>query len=129
MIAAPVLSLLLQATAPSAAPAPAPPAPAPDEAARARENLTLFLYYRLRYFHDVSALLGCTRVEPERTRALDARYGALRLGLLARFGTATVDRPRRDPLRPGRDLDCGINAFGYDNALSELEMHLAGTRR
>jgi hypothetical protein len=128
MIAAPFLSLLLQATAPPAAPSPPPPTPA--ESARAREHpLTLFFFYRLDYFHDVSALLGCARVDPDRTRALNGRYDALYRGLVALFGVATLDRPSRDPLQPGPDVDCRMNSSGYDNALHQLEQHLAGTRR
>ncbi|MEA3013420.1 MAG: hypothetical protein QOD42_1965 [Sphingomonadales bacterium] len=124
MIAALFLSLLLQAAAPSAPPSPPPPTPA--EAVR-EHPLTLFFYYRLRYFHDVSGLLGCARVDPGRTRALDARYDALHRGLLARFGAATIDQPDRDPPQPGQGLDCGMNAMGYDNALHQLERHLAET--
>lgn len=128
MIAAPFLSLLLQATAPPAAPSPPPRTPA--EVAQVRENpLALFFFYRLRYFHDVSALLRCARVDAGRTRALDRRYDALRRGLAARFGAATLDQPDRDPLQPGRDVDCGMNAMGYDNALHQLERHLAETGR
>jgi hypothetical protein len=127
MIAAPFLSLLLQAAAPPAAPLP-PPTPA--EAAQASENrLTLFFYYRLRYFHDVSALLGCARVAPDRTGALDARYDALHRGLVARFGAAAIDQPDRDPLQPGGGVDCRINSSGYDNALHQLERHLAEAGR
>lgn len=123
MIAAPLLSLLLQAAA-------APPPPTPAEAAQARENLpTLFLYYRLRYFHDVSALLECARVDAGRARPLNRRYDALHRALLARFGTATIDRPSTDPLQPSREVDCGMNSMGYANALTELERHLAGTAR
>jgi len=121
MIAAPFLSLLLQATAPS----PAPP-PTPAEAARARENLpTLFLYYRLRYFHDVSAALECARVDAGHARPLNTRYDAVHRALVAQFGTATIDRPSRDPLQPSSGLDCSMNALGYNNALTQLERHLA----
>jgi hypothetical protein len=128
MIAAPFLSLLLQATAPPAAPSPSLPTPA--ESARAREHsLTLFFFYRLDYFHDVSALLGCARMDPDRTRALDGRYDALYRTLLALFGAATLDRPGRDPLQPGPDVDCRINSSGYENALHQLERHLAETAR
>lgn len=126
MIAAPFLSLLLQATAPPAAPSP----PFPTGAEAVREHpLTLFFYYRLRYFHDVSASLGCARVDPNSTRALDARYDALHRGLVARFGPAIIDRPDGDPLQPGRDVDCRMNSMGYDNALHQLERHLAETPR
>jgi len=122
MIAALALSLLLQAAAPPAAPSP----PFPTGAEAVREHpLTLFFYYRLRYFHDVSASLRCARVDPGRTGALDARYDALHRGLLARFGPAIIDRPDGDPRQPGRDVDCGMNAMGYDNALHQLERHLA----
>jgi hypothetical protein len=126
MIAAPFLWLLLQAAAPPAA--PSPPFPTPAEAVR-EHPLTLFFYYRLRYFYDVSVSLGCARVNPDRTRALDARYDALHRGLLARFGAATIDRPDRDPPHPGQGVDCGMNAMGYDNALHQLERHLAEPAR
>jgi hypothetical protein len=126
MIAASFLSLLLQAIAPPAVPSPA--FPTGSEAVR-DHPLTLFFYYRLRYFHDVSGALGCARVSPDRTAPLDARYDALHRGLLARFGPAIIDRPDADPLRPNRDVDCGMNAMGYGNALHQLERHLAETAR
>ena len=129
MIAAPFLSLLLQAAAPSAAPSP-PPHRTPAEAAWARENpLAVFFYYRLRYFYDVSLFLGCARVDPDRTRALDARFDALHRALLPRLGAATLDQPDGEPLRPSQGVDCRINSTGYNNALHQLEQHLAGTGR
>lgn len=130
MSAALLLSLALQATAPPAALSPPPPAPA--QAEREREaRLTLFLFYRLSFFHDVAALQQCGRVDPDRTRALDGRYDALHRRLVERFGAARVDVPDTSPLERGNDPDCGMRIIlsGYDNALKELEMQLAGTRR
>ena len=127
MIASLFLSLPLQAAAP---PATSSPPPTPAESAQVRENpVTLFLYYRLRYFHDVSDRLRCPRVAPDRTRALDARYDALYRQIRARFGAAAVDRRSQDRLDPQPGVDCDMNSLGYNNALHQLEQHLAGPAR
>ncbi|HEV7661026.1 MAG TPA: hypothetical protein VGO55_14400 [Allosphingosinicella sp.] len=115
MIAAAALSLLLQAAAPSAAP------PAPAQAAPAGEGIaTLFLFFRLRYYHDVVVEHPCRRADPDRMRALDERYDALHRELVA---PRTGGPPRSEP-----DPGCGMGVifFGYDNALNEMERHLRG---
>jgi hypothetical protein len=131
MIAALFLLLLLHAAAPAGSSAPAAPS-APARAQVAREDFpTLFLFYRLRYFHDVAALRRCRRAEPDRAGALDARYDALHRRLIERFGAATIDMPGSDRLERGEDPDCrmGFTLMGYANALNEMERHLPGAGR
>jgi hypothetical protein len=122
MIAAAALALLLQAAAPPVAP------PAPAQAAPAREDFpTLFLFFRLRHYHDVVVEHPCRRADPDRMRALDERYDALHREMVARFGAARIDAPRTGgPPRSEPDPGCGMGVifFGYDNALNEMERHL-----
>jgi hypothetical protein len=90
---------------------------------------TMFLFFRLRYFHDAAALRRCARADPERTRALDERYEALRRRLIEQLGAARVDFRGSTPgPERGEDRDCrmGITLIGYANALGELERNMAG---
>ena len=96
MIAAAFLSLLLQASAPAAP----EPATAGQQAVR-QHPLTLFNFFRARYFHDRAAAGDCLRLEPERTRYLNARYETARSRLAALVGPGVVDQPEA-PRRPTR---------------------------
>lgn len=122
MIAAAILALSLQAATPT-------PPPAQGSDALQAAMPTLFLFYRLRYFRDVAEVRRCLSAQPERTRALNDRYDALHRRLVARLGAAAVDSPRTGRAEPEPDTDCrmGITLFGYENALGELERHLAGS--
>jgi hypothetical protein len=123
MIAALLLSLLAQApaTSPAQANTAAPGLPAANE-----DRIARFFFYRLQYFHATAAEQGCLRPQPERTRALDARYDALERRIVALTGPVS---PYSSPdyRRDGYDDDCrgGIILNGYDLALHTLERHLA----
>jgi hypothetical protein len=126
MIAAFLLALLAQA--------PATPPVQMDrsvaEQAAFHERIARLLFYRLQHFQYVAARQGCIGAQPERTRALDARYDAVERRVVALSGPV-LPHSGAEHRPDGYDDDCrrGVILNGYDNALSELEMHLAGTRR
>lgn len=127
MSAAFLLSLLLQGSTPWAAPvAGAPPAQPPPAEARPDAVPILFIFYRARYFHDAAALRECARAEPERTRALDARYDALKALVARQFGAARVVSDNDERPERGADPNCrtGVTLTGYENALNELGQRL-----
>lgn len=125
MIAAILLSLLAQA--PAASPAQMNPAVAGQPAAH-EHRIARFYFYRLQYFHRTAAQQNCMRTQPERTRALDARYDAVERRIVALSGAVSPDSDM-DRRRDGFDDDCriGIILNGYERALGTLERHLAGT--
>lgn len=127
MIAALLLSLLTQAPA-------APPAqtntsvadqPPPDA-----NRFVRFFFYRLQHFHSTAAQQGCLRTQPERTRALDARYDRLERRVVALSGPVARDSDT-ERRRDGYDDDCrmGIILNGYELALHDLELRLAEVER
>jgi hypothetical protein len=128
MIAALALALLLQGPAPAAAPAAAPQAQ--SQAELPPESVAmLYVFFRARYFHAAAELRQCLAAEPERTRALNARYDALKLRLTERFGADNVNAQDFDPPERGADPACrtGVTLAGYENALNELSQQISGS--
>jgi len=125
--AALLLALLAQASA--ASPAQTNTAAASQPAAD-EHRLARFFFYRLQFFHERAAEQNCLRVQPERTRALDARYDAVERRVVALSG-ALSPYSSADHRPNGYDDDCrrGIILNGYENALHTLERHLAGTEQ
>jgi hypothetical protein len=127
MIAALLLSLVAQAPATSPAQANTSVADPP----RLDENrFVRFFFYRLQFFHATAAQQGCIRTQPERTRALDARYDALERRVVALSGPVARDSDT-ERRRDGYDDDCrrGIILNGYELALHDLELRLAEVER
>lgn len=134
MSAAFLLAVLLQASNPWAAPvAGAPPAATPQAQAQPDTQPDqvpiLFIFYRARYFHDAAALRECARAEPERTRALDARYEALKALVARQFGADRVVSDNDERPERGADPNCrtGVTLTGYEDALSELGQRLGAS--
>ena len=124
MMLALIAALTLQAAPADDAPPPAAAAPPAVPVA------TLFLYYRARYFFDEVAARRCERVQPARTRSLNARFEAARRRLVEGY-RSSPDGPRSEPLKPdGPDADCRLGAtlIGYENAVGELEAGMAATK-
>jgi hypothetical protein len=97
----------------------APPAP----------HMVMLYFYRLQAFHDMAVQRDCRRAFPDRTRALNGRYEALRRRVDAFAGTAAGERrgdAKGGQSGPGGDCDSGL-LLGYEDKLVTLERYLSGS--
>jgi hypothetical protein len=78
----------------------------------------------------MAAQQNCLRAQPERMRALNARYDALERRVVALSGPVLRD-PGSDEGGGGFDADCrrGIVLSSYELALHDLELRLAEVGR
>ncbi|HYD13165.1 MAG TPA: hypothetical protein VEC11_09990 [Allosphingosinicella sp.] len=119
MIAAALLSLILQAGAPAAS------APETDGQRAVREHpQTLFNFFRARAFHDMAVAADCLRMAPERTRDLNARFEAARTRFAALIGAGVLDRRGNESAADGRDCSSAL-LFGYEDKIVLVERNLA----
>jgi hypothetical protein len=98
-------------------------------AAAPARHMVLLFFYRLQAFHDMAVQQDCLRAFPDQTRALNARYDALRRRVADLAGAASVEQrseANRDDRGPGGDCGNGGLLLGYEDKLVTLERYLAG---
>jgi hypothetical protein len=120
--------LKLAVLQPSATPPSQSDGPEGSAATAQRPIALQFLFFRLSYFHEAAEIRRCERAQPDRTRALDSRFEALRRQLVERYGAELFQSPREPEIEPGPDSDCrmGVTLLGYENALNQLERAMTG---
>ena len=121
MIAAAFLSLLLQAPAPAAA----EPLTAGQRAVR-EHPLTLYNFFRAQVFHDMAVRGDCLRLQPERTRDLNARFETARTRFATLVGPGVVEQPDDRSMADGGECASGGLLAGYEDKIVALERNLAG---